>query len=193
MGNTNNKKSKSIRSIGVIGIIAIILAVVLFLVIKNIGSNNESGNISQTDPTPTSANETGKSKYYFEYNGVDVEVDAAAAPITEALGEPIHYFEAQSCAFEGMDKVYTYSGFDLQTYTKNNNDYVFSISFLDDTVTTKEGIGLSATLEDVTKVYGNDYEISFNQYNYIEDNCKLSFIIEDDEVVSIEYALVIEE
>ena len=193
MGNINNKKSNSFRTIGVIGIIAIILAAVLFLVIKNIGSNNEPGNISQTDPTPTSVNENEKSKYYFEYNGVDIEVDAAAEPITEALGEPIHYFEAQSCAFEGMDKVYTYSGFDLQTYTKNNNDYVFSISFLDDTVTTKEGIGLSATLDDVTKAYGNDYEISFNQYNYIEDNHKLSFIIEDGEVVSIEYALVIEE
>ena len=54
------------------------------------------------------------------------------------LGEPMHYFEAPSCAFEGMDKIYSYSGFEFTTYTKDNVDYIASIVFLDDTVTTRE-------------------------------------------------------
>ena len=101
----------------------------------------------------------------------------------------MHYFEAPSCAFEGMDKIYSYSGFEFTTYTKDNVDYIASIVFLDDTVTTREGITLNATLEDIEAAYGSEYEKSFNRYSYRDGNCVLSFIVENNEVVSVEYAL----
>lgn len=61
-----------------------------------------------------------------------------AAPILEKLGEPMEYFEAESCAFEGLDKIYTYSGFELHTYEMKGTDYVASVMFLDDSVSTKK-------------------------------------------------------
>ena len=36
------------------------------------------------------------------------------APVIEALGEPLHYFESESCAFKGLNK-YTYGGFEIST------------------------------------------------------------------------------
>jgi len=52
-----------------------------------------------------------------------------------------------------------------------------------------EILAILETLEDVIAVYGSDYEQSFNQYTFSDGNCKLCFLIENDEVVSIEYVL----
>jgi len=147
-------------------------------------NNNENGGNDKEQDAPKE-----RTGYFFEYKGVQIGINDEAASILEALGEPMHYFEAPSCAFEGMDKIYSYSGFEFTTYTKDNVDYIASIVFLDDTVTTREGITLNASLEDIEAAYGNDYEKSFNRYSYSDGNCVLSFIVENNEVVSVEYAL----
>jgi len=189
MGNTNTKKSNSI-AVFIILLAVLAAGIIIFIIISKPGSN--SGNITPTETSQQASEETKMPAYYFEYNGVTIAVNAKAAPITETLGEPIHYFEAQSCAFEGMDRVYTYGGFDLQTYTKDDAEYVFSVSFLDDTVATREGVAIGDSLDDVIEAYGKDYKNSFNQYSYTDNDQKLSFIIENNEVVSIEYALIVE-
>lgn len=189
MGNTNNRKSKNIAVFVIL--LAVLAAGIIIFVISSVQGGN-TGNTTRTETTRQASEETVMPKYYFEHNGVIITIDAKAAPIKEALGEPIHYFEAPSCAYEGIDRVYTYSGFDLQTYTKGDEEYVFSVRFLDDTVKTREGIAIGASLEDVIKAYGKDYENSFSQYTYNDNNHKLSFIIENNEVVSIEYSLIFE-
>jgi len=143
------------------------------------GGNRQNGGVTQE-----------KEGYYFEYKGIKIGINDEAAPILEALGEPMHYFEAPSCAFEGMDKIYSYSGFEFTTYTKNNKDYIASLFFLDDTVTTREGITLNATLDDIVAAYGSDYEQNFNEYSYSDGNCVLSFILENGKVVSVEYSMI---
>jgi hypothetical protein len=194
------KNSKTIIIIAAVLIIAVgVAAVVLSRDNKNLSDDIDNANVSNSDNVNNN-NETGGSEkqedtprekegYFFEYNGVQIGINDEAAPILEVLGEPMHYFEAPSCAFEGMDKIYSYSGFEFTTYTKDNVDYIASIVFLDDTVTTREGITLNATLEDIVAAYGSEYENSFNQYSYRDGNCVLSVIIENDEVVSVEYAL----
>lgn len=147
-------------------------------------SNNAAVNNNQNENIPKE-----REGYFFEYKGIQIGINDEAAPILEALGEPMYYFEAPSCAFEGMDKIYSYSGFEITTYTKDKKDYIASVIFLDDTVTTREGITLNATLEDIVAAYGSEYEKSFNQYSFSDGNCVLSFILEDNEVVSVEYAL----
>ncbi|WBW98594.1 hypothetical protein [Oceanirhabdus sp. W0125-5] len=97
------------------------------------------------------------------------------------------YFEAPSCAFEGMGKVYTYSGFELHTYEISGVDYVAGVIFLDDSVSTKEGIYLYSKLDEVLEAYGQNYTESNGLYTYKLDKHKISFLVENDEVVSIEY------
>ena len=152
--------------------------------------NNPSGSVSGSVSSVSSGSQAAQGEtYYFENKGVKIALKAPTAPILAALGEPLNYFEAPSCAFEGMDKIYTYAGFEIHTYTQDKVDYVFSVLFTDDSVKTREGIALAATLEDVTAKYGKDYVESDGQYTYSAGDCQLSFLLEDGGVVSIEYSV----
>jgi hypothetical protein len=115
-----------------------------------------------------------------------------AAPIIEALGDPAQYFEAASCAFQGLDKIYTYNGFEINTYPNGDKDYISTVYFLDDSVTTDQGIYLGSTLDEVIDAYGEDYTQESGEYTYTLGQTKLAFIIEDETVTSITYSAIVE-
>lgn len=125
--------------------------------------------------------------YAFVYNGIVVEMDADAAPIVEQLGEPDAYFEASSCAFEGIDKIYTYGSFELDTYPTKDKDYVSTIILKDDIITTTEGIGIGESVDKMEDVYGSDWVDEDGMAVYEKDGMKLCFIMEGDSIISIEY------
>lgn len=130
--------------------------------------------------------------YVFEVDGITIAMHEEAGPILEELGEARGYFEAESCAFDGLDKTYTYHGFELCTYELDGKDYVASIFFLDDSVSTPEGVYLYSSLEDVISAYGDSYSTSFNLYIYELEDSQIRFLIENDHVDSIEYVAVLE-
>lgn len=150
-----------------------------------------AGDAEGTDSTSDSSAESAD--YYFAADDLDIHMNDAMAPILEKLGEPNFYFEAPSCAFEGMDRIYTYNGFEIYTYMENDTEYVFSIVFTDDSRKTREGAGLGTTLAELEQMYGTGYEQNFEQYTYYTDVCRLSFILENDAVISVEYYLILEE
>lgn len=125
--------------------------------------------------------------YAFVYKGVAIEMDADAAPIIEQLGEPVSYFEAPSCAFEGIDKIYTYGGFELDTYPTGNKDYISSVIFKDDTLATIEGIGIGDSVSSLEKAYGTQWNDEDGMMVYEKDGMMLCFIVEGDSVISVEY------
>lgn len=125
--------------------------------------------------------------YAFIYQDIVVEIDAEAASVIEKLGEPNSYFEAASCAFEGLDKMYTYNSFEIDTYPGKDADYISSIIFKDDSIVTTEGIGIGDSKDKVMEVYGNDGVEESGMLVYEKDQRKLCFIIQDDSVASIEY------
>ena len=125
------------------------------------GETKDNQTTTQTNQNQNNEAQTvvnhGQKGYVFEYNGVTVGIDMEAAPIIEALGEAESYFEAASCAFDGLDKTYTYSSFEIDTYEMEGKDYISCIYFRDDMVETKEGISLFMTKEDMIAVYGENY------------------------------------
>ncbi len=127
------------------------------------------------------------SGYVFTYGGTVIGMDMDAAPIVEQLGEADSYFEAPSCAFEGIDKVYTYGSFELDTYPTDDKDYVSSVVFKDDTIATTEGVGIGDPEDKVVEAYGSDWTEEDGMRVYEKDGMKLCFILEDDTVASIEY------
>ena len=124
----------------------------------------------------------------FEYNGVKVGMDMEAAPIIAALGEANTYFEAPSCAFEGLDKTYGYGSFELDTYELEGKDYIAGVFFCDDLIETPEGVCLFETKADMTKAYGENYVEEMGMLVYEKEGMKLKFILEGNEITSIEYA-----
>lgn len=136
-------------------------------------------------------NENAKG-YIFENKGITISMTDKATPILKKLGKEKDYFEANSCAFQGKDKTYTYSGFELHTYEKNKTDYVASVVFLDDSISTKEGINLDSSLDDVLKTYGNKYTEKSGVYTYIKDKTKLIITIKDKKIKAISYIAITE-
>lgn len=161
-------------------------------------ANNNSGNAGAADTQiSTEANVTENdteaapalSGYVFSHNGVDFTVDMEANGVITALGEPASYYEVPSCAFEGMEKIYDYTSFEITTYEVEDVDYIANIYLKDDLVETPEGISLYMTSADLTEAYGDNYTVAEGQYVYAKDNTKLIVIVNPDlEIISIQYA-----
>lgn len=151
------------------------------------GNHNADANDGTTGETANNKGSELKG-YVFEYNGVKIGMDMEAAPIIAALGEPASYFEAPSCAFEGLDKTYSYGSFELDTYEQNGKDYISGIFFCDDLIETPEGVCLFETKADMIAAYGETFVEEFGMLVYEKEGMKLKFILEGDEITSIEYA-----
>ena len=143
-------------------------------------ANNQNNNQEQN-------NTSNEVSYIFTYDGVDVSVNEDISAVLAKLGEPVSYYEAASCAFEGLDKIYTYASFQIDTYPSNGADMLASIYFLDDLVETPEGITLNMSKQDMIAAYGEPTSIEGTEHIYEKGNGTLRFIIVNDEIISIEY------
>ena len=147
----------------------------------------ESTGQQESAQAPEQQTQTAAAKgYVFVAGGVTVEMDADITPILQALGEPMSYFEAASCAFEGLDKIYTYNSFEIDTYPAQDKDLVSAVILKDDSVTTAEGICIGDSLEKLQETYGDGIQES-GMLVYEKDDMKLCFILQDDSIISIEY------
>ncbi|MGP1612822.1 MAG: hypothetical protein ACTTG8_06990 [Catonella sp.] len=97
-------------------------------------------------------------------------------------------FTVPSCAMQGEDKIYTYSGFTLTAHGDSENGAfkLASILLTDDSVQTKEGLYIGQTRKDAENLYGKKKKKE-NEYIYKKGRMELSIIFEDDKIVSIEY------
>lgn len=141
-----------------------------------------------TDAQP--AAEAGR--FTFTYKGTNINVKDDAAPILAALGEAKSHTEETSCAFDGLDKTYTYTSFILTTYPDGETDRVNSLTVLDDTVNTADGICIGDSKDKVEEVYGADAYNGVNAYIVSEGDAQLTIILESDKVSSIQYVALFE-
>lgn len=178
------------------------LFILLSLLLVGCGSKDdpadtkENGNqpVQKEEEADESQNKQQKapSGYAFEHNGVTIYMNTDVEPVVNALGDPLNYFEAESCAFKGLDKFYTYAGFEITTYPQDGKDYISSVNLMDDTVSTTEGIYLGSSVDDMIAAYGDDYTESSGSYTYVRDESKLQFIVMEDEIISITYLAIVE-
>ncbi len=180
----------------------IVIAAIIFLAgcgKETVTTSNDTENTEETQTVPDTTGEVTQEKngeaiegFRFSFDNVVIPMNAEAAPIIDALGEPTEYFEAASCAFQGLDKIYTYSGFEINTYPLEDKDYISSVYVMDDSVTTPEGIYLGATQDEVIAAYGGSYMEESGEYIYTKGESKLSFIIEEGYVTAITYSAIVE-
>ncbi len=160
------------------------LSIVMLLILSAlIFSACGAGDTPPADNGPSSAE---SAEFYFETGSHKLRVNDDMKDIIAAIGEPLRYFEAPSCAFEGLDKTYTYAGFVIITRPEGDSDFVSCITLSDDSVTTPEGAYIGFAKADVIKLYGEGDETP-GGISYTKGDCVLSFIIDKDTVISIEY------
>lgn len=139
---------------------------------------------------PTAAVTETKTSYAFTFGETVMNLNQEAAPVIKALGAYKKCFEQQSCAYQGMDKIYTYEGFELGTYPVKGKDCISSIYFTDSTVSTQEGIKIGSTYDEMVKAYGDGYKEEFGVYRYTLGETELSVYTTKKIVDAIEYQII---
>lgn len=187
-------------------IVAILLGVGLLTGITACGNDAkviEGTSASVTSATAETQTQTGNTEmvltnaaasgWNFQTAGVTLAPDMDMNAVTDQLGEPKSYFEAASCAFEGMDKIYTYASFEIETYPQDTADCIKSIVLKDDTVSTPEGVSIGDSEDKVREIYGEPTEESTGKLVYQKEQTNLVFVVSSGVVASIEYdSLVME-
>lgn len=154
------------------------------------GENNtaeQTENTNSGDLADANTENDYSDRYYFEYNNAVVTVDMTETEVTESLGEALSCFEASSCAFEGMERTYTYQDFQVVTYEDGDTDRISSIILTDDLVETREGVAIGDSADKLDTVYPEPTFSEDNTVKYEKGGMCLIFITEDDKIISIQY------
>lgn len=181
------------------------IALLLTLILTACGGKTQNNNPADTsgdqntpaqaDPSDNSGNKTApaptaNSKLVFSYQGCPLPMNAEFAPLLDYIGEPDSYFEAASCAFDGLDKTYTYGDIEIITYPDGDKDYISSVRLLGNSVSTPEGVTVGSSQEDVTAAYGENYTAVGGQFAYEDGDTNLYILFQDGAAVSVEYAAI---
>ena len=171
----------------------IIFALTALLCLGLVACSADKENGKNTDVGTQSEAAAAADRYAMVFRDVEIVPGAEMQPVLDRLGEPRKYFESESCAFKGLDKVYTYAGVVIRTYPKDNTDYVLNVELKDDTVSTPEGVSIGESRDKVTKVYGAATATNDTSVSYRKGDVVLSFIFDaDGAVTSITYTLAMQ-
>lgn len=167
--------------------VSILLILAALMCMLFVGCGDSTAPSGATTPNTPSA---PAKEYVFNYNGISIPMKAEAAPIVAQLGEPLNYFESESCAFKGLDKVYTYASFELCTYPVDGVDYVLSVRFTNDTVSTAEGISIGSTLDSLNSAYSASVAVGDTGFTLTGGDSSLAFILDGSTgaVTSVKYS-----
>ena len=171
---------------------ALILALVMVLTMAACGGETAPETTEPKAPAVLGPTQPDVNSWKYTVRGVDILMHAEAAPILEALGDPVSFTEEASCAFTGLDKTYNYGGFFLQTYPIGDKDYVYSWWFKDDLASNDEGICIGSTKAEVDTAYGAENFNGTNAYTMKKGSGMLTIMLEDDVVTSIQYAITVQ-
>ncbi len=144
------------------------------------------------DKNDTNVNTNNAPAHSFTVAGNKIEMGADATSVLPALGEPKSKTEEASCAFEGLDKTYFYGSYYVTTYPNGDKENFFSAWFVDDSVSTEEGIYIGASKQEVENAYGADTFNGSNAYVITKGQSKLTIILKDDAVSSITYDYIVD-
>ena len=168
----------------VLAVIIVIVLVVVGIVFLNRQSTEPTAVVEENKDASQETNNT-EDVYVFEDNGKKLTLGVEYSSLD--LGEANDYYEVQSCAFDGMDKIYTFDNYEVHTYPDSGTDKVLSVYFSNDQVSTTEGIKIGDSLDSMLETYGDDYEQLDTQYTYSKGLSQLRFIVENNAITSIEY------
>ena len=138
------------------------------------------------------AEEKAEESYVFRSGETDIVMGGDSAPVVRALGTPLDTFEADSCAYQGKDIIYSYSGFELGTHPDGGVDVISSVYVLDPAVSTPEGLQLGDPKSEITKLYGKGYTLENGVYRYVKGSSELAIYTTGGIVDAIEYTAIAE-
>ena len=106
------------------------------------------------------------------------------------LGEPTAYFEAASCAIQGLDKDYTYGSILVKTEDDGKTERIVGLTILDDGAATNMGVTIGDSRDKVVGVHGAPSNESETALVYSAGEGVIAkFLLRDGSVTSIVYTI----
>lgn len=171
-------------------IVLIVLVIVIAIIVGvYFATNSKETSSPSTNNSNTSVEEESIGTLKLEYEGKDMTPGAIFSK--DIFGQEVSYSEVPSCAGQGTDKVYNYGSYEITAYQEGEQEKIYSVYFIDDQITTTEGVKISDDKSVMIEKYGENYEQTGNQYLYRSGNVQLAFIVENEFITSITYTLVI--
>ena len=131
---------------------------------------------------------------YFTFGPYTFAMDAEVTEATLAeLGTQTREAEeAPNCAFDGKGKLYSFSGFEVETYAKNGKNYFYGVYLLDDSISAdREGITIGSTKDAVVTAYGQADDEKAGSLTYHRKGMDLVFLFRDEKVTRIHYLFTV--
>lgn len=160
----------------VIGIIIAIILIVIVGVSVYMLTRGNSADVQKTEKKET------QEAYALKVNNKEIKLGEVFS--REKCGQELQYSEVASCAFDGLDKKYTYENYEITTGEK---DKITSIYFIDEGVSTTEGAKITDSYDKMVQVYGNNFKNEGNKYTYTKGDTSIEFMVENEVIVGIEY------
>jgi hypothetical protein len=125
--------------------------------------------------------------YYFKLGKQEIAMGQEAKAVIATLGTPKDTYSSPSCAFEGDDTVYDYGSYQITTFVSEGVEKFTGVYLIDKTISTKEGLHIGSSMDEMVAAYGDKYVESYGSYTYSLDKTDLAFVIVDKVVTSISY------
>lgn len=125
--------------------------------------------------------------YQFQSNNIVLRPTEKAEEAINQLSAPIETGTAPSCAFEGEDILYRYSGYDIQAGYVRGIEYITGIIITDEKTATPQGLMIGDSYNKMIELYGSTFREEFGQYIYEDEKVQFIVVIEDDKVLTISY------
>lgn len=125
--------------------------------------------------------------YTFAVGGADISIGDDINSISARVGEYNSLSRSPSCAGEGTDEMYVYSGYKIFAGRVGDVCRIVSIELTNDTRRTKEGIRIGDSISAVVGAYGDNYTLMGSRMIYRGKNATLHFLVKDGKVSSIKY------
>lgn len=127
--------------------------------------------------------------FSFTYHGVTVVMDSEAGPVLYRLGRPQSTSHVSVGSHTGRESVYHHGSFSLGTYPEGEREYIRSLWFVDEKVSTREGISIGSSREAVGAAYGAE-NLDETGCVLTRGNTVLTILLERDRVTAVRYDLI---
>ncbi len=143
-----------------------------------------------TGCTSNSIKQEETKDYYLTYNNYEIKVGNDFKPLLALVGPYNNVREEVSTYQDTMANFYEYDDFEIETYIEDGIEKIYSITITNEKIVTNEGIHLNSTYQEMIVSYGLNYSNPYEGiYNYNLKNSNISFIVDNDIIVSIRYYL----
>lgn len=130
---------------------------------------------------------TVQDAYYYEYEDQKIYIAQRIEEAAAVLGDNYEYFEAPSCAAQGMDMFYYYQNLTIRVNEIEGEKVITEIYFKNDTVATPEGVRINSAYADVVGKYGSGYDMNGTAMEYLRGDTLLIIDMKDGKVAGIVY------